>query len=225
MKIELKERYRLYREHKFLRATLSNLENQIASADFTDSKQVLEIQNRLEGVLNIIEYHAKHENEVIHPLLKSKGFKLIDNLEADHENYIAIFENLKYSIKDILQTTHQSELIRKGYEFYIAFRQFLAMDLRHINEEELVIMPELQKYYSNKELKENVDFPIYSQMSTEELVEMMSALFPHMNIHDKEHFLSDIQEAQPEKFLEAWQGIASSIDKVERDKLVKMLNL
>lgn len=223
METTLKERYRLYREHKFLRAILSNLENQIACADFTDSKQVLEIQVKLEEIFSILKNHAEHENKIIHPLLRAKNSKVIDSIEADHEDYIAVFENLTSRIRDILRTTNKSELIHKGYAFYIAYRQFLAMDLRHINEEELVIMPELQKYYSDKELKQNIDFPIYAQMSLEDMIEMMSTLFPYMNVDDKKHFLSDIQEAEPEKFMKVWQSIAQKLKLEEITNLYKKL--
>jgi hypothetical protein len=172
-----------------------------------------------------MENHAKHENEVIHPLLSAKGSKLIDEFEIDHKNYVAIFEDLKSRMQDLISITDESELIRKSYEFYIAYRQFLAMDLLHINKEELIIMPALQEYYSDEELKKNIDFPIYAQMSSEDMIEMMHILFPYMNVDDKEHFLHDIKEAQPEKFTKAWQGISPSINRIERDQLVKKLKL
>lgn len=219
------ERYRLYREHKFLRATLSDLENCIARADFTDLSQVLIIKNKLEDIFGIIKNHAKHENEIIHALLRVKGSHIVDSIEADHKNHTAMLEILRSRLTDILNTSNDVELIAGGYEFYLAYRKFIAFDLQHINEEETVIMPELQKYYSDNELKEKIDFPVYAQMSSGDMIEMMMVLFPHMNINDKEHFLSDLQESQPNKFLEAWQGISPKINAIERSKLGKNLKL
>lgn len=222
------QRYRLYREHKFLRATLSDLENNIARADFTDLSQVLEIKNKMEELFGIMEGHAKHENEIIHALLRAKGSPMADSIEADHKSHMAMFQILRgmlAEILDILVTCNEVELIAKSYEFYIAYRKFIAFDLQHINEEETVIMPELQKYYSDKELKEKIDFPVYEQMSSDDMVGMMMVLFPHMNIDDKEHFLSDLQESQPEKCVEAWQGIAPRINHIERSALAEKLQL
>lgn len=221
-------RYRLYREHKFLRAILSDLENRIARADFTDLSQVLEIKNKLEDIFGIMEGHAKHENEIIHVLLRVKGSPMVDAIEADHKNHKAKFEALRVMLSEILnirEAGNEVELIAKGYEFYIAYRKFIAFDLQHINEEETVIMPELQKYYSDEELKEKIDFPVYEQMSSDDMIEMMVVLFPHMNIDDKEHFLSDLQESQPTKFLEAWKGITPRINVIERSALAEKLQL
>jgi len=222
------QRYRLYREHKFLRAILSDLENRIARADFTDLSQLLEIKNKMEYIFGIIEGHAKHENEIIHALLRAKGTSIVDSIEADHKSYKAMFEILRgmlTEILNILETGNEVELIAKGYEFYIAYRKFIAFDLQHINAEETLIMPELQKYYSDKELKEKIDFPVYEQMSSDDMIGMMMVLFPHMNINDKEHFLSDLQESQPKKFLEAWKGIAPRINAIERSVLAEKLQL
>lgn len=40
-------------------------------------------------------------------------------------------------------------------------------------------------------------------MTSIQLIEMVSVLFPHMNPDDKEAFLTDIKESVPEKFAEA----------------------
>ena len=39
---------------------------------------------------------------------------------------------------------------------------------------------------------------------------MLEVLFPHMNIDDKLHFLQDIKESEPEKFIITWNTIAES---------------
>ena len=85
-------------------------------------------------------------------------------------------------------------------------------------------MPELQKLYSDDELRA-IEFGTYAQMTGEQMVEMMNVLFPHMNPSDREFFLMDIRDAQPGKFLEAWEAVALLIDVNEREMLVRRLAL
>ena len=93
-----------------------------------------------------------------------------------------------------------------------------------MHEEETVILPELQRLYTDKELKA-VEAETYHHMTTAELIHMMEILFPHMNPDDKEAFLTDIKESQPEKFIEAWIGIQSQLDAKERTNLIEKLEL
>jgi len=88
-----------------------------------------------------------------------------------------------------------------GYTLYLTYRKFAADNLIHLHEEETKILPELQRLYTDDELRQ-VEAPTYEKMTPEEMIGMMQALFPHMNPSDKSAFLSDIQKLQPEKFLE-----------------------
>ncbi|HEV2524096.1 MAG TPA: hemerythrin domain-containing protein [Gammaproteobacteria bacterium] len=223
-------RYRLYREHKFVSIQVSDLERFIAKVDFTDFKQIAEVKNKLGGIIELMENHAKHEEERIHPLLKKKSSELIKTIEVEHQGHKILFEDLNRRLAEIEATNQKTDgteakerLIALGYEFYLAYRNFVAINLTHINEEENLIMPEIQKYYTDKEIKEAVDFPVYESISADDMVDMMSVLFPTMNIDDKEAFLRDLDESQSEKFLEAWPKIALTLDEKEMSQLIEKL--
>lgn len=53
-------------------------------------------------------------------------------------------------IKDAQTDEHK---IKSGYQFYLWFRKFSGDNLIHLHEEETIILPELQKLYSDVELK------------------------------------------------------------------------
>jgi hypothetical protein len=74
-------------------------------------------------------------------------------------------------------------------------------NLLHLHEEETKILPELQRLYTDEELR-CVEEATYKMMTPEQLIEMLKVLFPHMNASDKEAFLEDIKFSQPEKFKE-----------------------
>jgi hypothetical protein len=72
-------------------------------------------------------------------------------------------------------------------------------NLLHLHEEETKILPELQRLYTDEELR-CVEDATYKIMTCEQMIDMLRILFPHMNALDKESFLEDIKLSQPEKF-------------------------
>lgn len=220
-----KLRYRLYREHKFVSAQLSDLERFIATLDFTNPKELMELKMRLQGTFSLMEGHARHEDESIHPLLKARGSKVFEHIEEEHRDYQFLHAKLDKMLTQIEFSKDKNEQIDLGYKFYLAYRHFLAINLNHINEEENILMPEIQRLYSDEEIKKAVDFPVYAIMTSDDIYEMVSLLFPAMNIDDKEAFLRDIQVSQPKKFIELWGRIAGEIDINEKNKLIKTLRL
>lgn len=220
-----KLRYRLYREHKFVSAQLSDLERFIAKVDFTNSKELIELKTRLHEIFSLMEGHAKHEDESIHPLLKRQGSKVIEHIEQGHKEQQLLHAKFDKMLTQIEISKDKNEQIDLGYKFYLAYRNYLAINLNHINEEENILMPEIQRLYSDEEIKMAVDFPVYAMMTANDIHEMVSVLFPTMNIDDKEAFLRDIQESQPKKFIELWERIAAEIDISEKNKLIKTLGI
>nr|QCC21372.1 hypothetical protein [Candidatus Endohaliclona renieramycinifaciens]QCC21388.1 hypothetical protein [Candidatus Endohaliclona renieramycinifaciens]QCC21404.1 hypothetical protein [Candidatus Endohaliclona renieramycinifaciens]QCC21420.1 hypothetical protein [Candidatus Endohaliclona renieramycinifaciens] len=218
-------RYRLYREHKFVSVQVSNLERFIAKVDFTDLKKVDKVKSKLDGVIELVESHAKHEDEYIHPLLKKKVPQLIDMIESEHRDYKLMFDDLTKGLVEIETAKEKSQQVELGYQFYLAYRNFVAFNLTHLDEEESLVMPEIQKYYTDQEIREAVDFQVYAIMSVEDMVGMVTVLFPTMNINDKEAFIKDLNDSQPEKFREAWPKIVSILNVGEREKLILSLGL
>ena len=72
------------------------------------------------------------------------------------------------------------------------------------------MMPELQRLFSDAELKE-IDHESYRQMSAEQIFDMASVLFPHMNRDDHHVFLADIKDCVPDKFALVWPKIAKLV--------------
>lgn len=219
-----KIRYRFYREHKYVCYMLSELEKTIAKTDFRNPTQIQTIKNQLNNIEDLMTGHAEWEESSIHELLRKKQSSIHELIENDHKEHAEQFKKLKEMLSAITDSTHEQEQIHQGYEFYLTYRLFNANNLKHLHDEETIIMPELQKLYSDDELRA-IEFGTYAQMTSEQMVEMMSVLFPHMNASDWEFFLRDIRDAQPEKFLEAWEGVALLIDVNEREMLVRRLAL
>lgn len=189
-------RAKLYREHKYVSFALTELERLIAKTDFKDHAAVGDVQREWQSLKEMLEGHAYHEEHHFHPLLEKRGSTVHQDAHSDHEHQEEMLKNLEHLLNMIESS---DDPIEAGYQFYLAYRKFVGENLLHLHEEETKILPELQRLYSDEELRA-IEHPIYREMTVDELKEMLEVLFPHMNPSDRSAFLSDIKEADPLKF-------------------------
>lgn len=217
-------RYRFYRVHKYVTYMLYDFERLCAQTDFSDNTAVDQLQQALDNLAQLMHSHAEHEDNAIHALLRAKNVHIQDDIELDHQNHIAQFAALTQQLEQILASEEANEKIALGYDFYVDYRLFVAENVYHIHQEETVIMPELQKWYTDEELKQ-LSANTYGHMTAEQMIHMMQVLFPHMDINDKQSFLQDIYDAQPEKFTVAWERVAPMLSEHERQSIPHSLGL
>lgn len=215
-------RYQFYREHKYVSFVLNDLERLIAKTDFCDPSQVEIIEQKFNAVVELMKCHAEYEDSKLHPLLQEKGSIIFQEAQEDHKHQDSLFQTLQYLLDQIKATPDKELQIGLGYQFYLNYRKFVGENLQHLHEEETQILPELQKLYHDTQLR-TVETETYQQMTIEELVGMMKELFPHFNPSDRQAFLSDIQDAVPEKFHQAWEMIKETIDPKEQKLLMEKL--
>lgn len=208
-------RAKLYREHKYVSFALSELERLIAKTDFIDDAAVAQIQNEWQNVKGMLEGHAYHEEHNFHALLEKKGSTIHHNAHNDHEHQEETLKTLQ-CLLGAIQTS--PDRIEAGYQFYLAYRKFVGDNLLHLHEEETKLLPELQRLCTDEELRA-IEYPTYEVMTSDEMVEMLQVLFPHMNFSDKCAFLTDIRLAQPKKFLVLWERATQFLSAQEIEKI------
>lgn len=218
------ERYRLYREHKYLIHVLIKLLKLACILNVTDEQSIKALQHELQEMSDLFKAHADYEESRIHRLLREKGVFHFDEVERQHHEHEIFFAEMKGSIQTISLTTELDKKHFIVYQIYLGIREFFSHSLTHFDYEEKILMPELQRLATDAEIKE-IDRQSYRVMSPTEMVQMMKILFPHMNADDRFTFLADIRECEPEKFLLAWQAIAIDIAPPEREQIVTTLNI
>jgi hypothetical protein len=218
-------RYRIYREHKFVTYTITEFTRFVSKVDFSLNANVYEVIERFNGVKGLMHGHAEHENSRIHVLLRKKKSTVHLETESDHANHDNVFKSLDLILAQILEITDSDLKCELGHRFYLEVQHFEAENLRHQFYEETVIMPELQKLYSDDEILNEVDGHVYEIMTADQMVEMMQVLFPHFNKSDREAFLRDIKHSQPMKFSKVWDGITSLIEENERTYFISKLKI
>lgn len=217
-------RYKFYREHKYVSAAVNDVERLIAKTDFTVRSEVENVKLALDGLIQMLKGHAYYENETLHAMLKAKDSAVYHDVEADHIQYDQQLQDLETRLTRVIECSNPEEQVELGYQLYLFFRKFAGDNLLHLHEEETVILPELQRLYTDEELCK-VEFKSYNMMSAQDLIHMMEVLFPHMNSHDHEVFLADIKACDPVKFAAAWKGIQSKLNPDERLFLAKKLEI
>jgi hypothetical protein len=191
-------RVKFYREHKFVSAACNELERLIAKTDFRDKDQIEVARKAWTELAGMLQDHAKYEEERLHALLERKGSTVHLHAHGQHEEMEATFPEIDRLFEIVREESDRNKRVEIGYELYLIFRKFVGKNLLHLHEEETKILPELQKLYTDEELRQ-VEDATYKVMTCEEMVEMLKVLFPHMNALDKEAFLEDIKLSQPEK--------------------------
>jgi hemerythrin-like domain-containing protein len=199
-------RYQFYREHKYVSAALNDVERLIARTDFCDSEAAHKVAEAFEALSQMLQGHAHYENERLHPLLEKKGSKVHIHATDDHELQHDQLLEIQDLLTKISQVSEANKKIELGYQLYLAYRKFVADNLIHLHEEETQILPELQRLYSDEELRQ-IEAPTYREMTPEQIIQMTEVLFPHMNRLDQEAILDDIRLLEPEKFKTVYEKI------------------
>lgn len=192
-------RYRFYREHKYVSYRLSEFERLTAKIDFTDIAQVSELKAQLSSLAALMNAHAAHEDKAIHELLRQKGSTIHQTIEADHRHHAEFYQQLEQQLNNISENSNFEKKLTLGYHFYLSCRLFVSENLQHLHKEETLIMTELQKLYTDNELR-TVERNTYDHMTPTDIVHMLEVLSPHMNTSDHEFFLAEIKLAEPEKY-------------------------
>ena len=194
-------RVKFYREHKYVSAALNKLERLIAKTDFKKNKAIKKALDEWTCASFMLEQHAEYEETKLHPLLKIKGSTVYLDAHHDHEALEATFNSITRKFQQALEEKDTNMKIEIGYDLYLSYRKFVGENLLHLYEEETKILPELQRLYTDEELRK-VEHATYITMSPKEMLDMLKVLFPHMNTSDKKYFVKDLELAQPKKFAE-----------------------
>lgn len=211
-------RYRFYRVHKFVCFQLADFQSTLAKTDFADSAERAALAIEWEKLTQMLNGHATFEDAVIHQLLKDKQASEHIDIEQEHRLHHEQLQELTKKLKEIDQTSKVELQHSLGYEFLLLYRKFHLETLKHLNDEETIILPKLQSLYSDEALAK-LQAKTYAKMNSAQMLAMLQTLFPHMNCEDKIFFIDEILNAEPEKFKLIWPDLRPHLN----DKEYRML--
>jgi hypothetical protein len=205
-------RYDLYRSvHKFIRKELYQFGEKLGKTDFRKIEAVSNIKDSFDGIVFDLTMHARKEESYFTPLFDKKGSTIHKHVEQAHfsqKDELSAFQGL---FETVIKIVDDEERVVHGCHICSSYDQFLSHNLLHFYQEENILMPELWKLYSDKELQQ-VTVDSYKGLPEHVLLGSPS-FFPVLNFLEKRTYLQDLKEAcSPKLFVEIWKRTLVSED-------------
>ncbi|PWT97508.1 MAG: hypothetical protein C5B52_13710 [Bacteroidetes bacterium] len=138
--------------HKALRAMLYDTSLTIQKTDFTNEQEANIALQKLELAVGTFEDHAMHEDSHIIPILETEAPGLALSFENEHVEDHRLGAALVESMQNFREQTDPENKRRTGYQILLAFQEFVAFNLYHMNREERMINPVLWEFLSDEEI-------------------------------------------------------------------------
>ncbi|MEJ7682318.1 MAG: hemerythrin domain-containing protein [Segetibacter sp.] len=106
----------------------------------------------LEEVVLLFEGHAHAEDTLVFPMLNEVAPKLVTEFEKQHIQDHQLGEELETAIDQLKAAGSRVEKMKAGIQIQLAFTEFVAFNLSHMNQEETIINEKLWAHYSDDEL-------------------------------------------------------------------------
>lgn len=138
--------------HKGLRALLYDTAIKVQQTDFTDDAAAAKTIDRLNTVVWLFESHAHVEDTMVFPMVQQAAPEIVEAFEKEHVTDHELGEALKSQIEAYRQASDTTEKIKAGTGIFLAFNDFIAFNLYHMNKEETIINKFLWENYTDADL-------------------------------------------------------------------------
>lgn len=138
--------------HKAIRLAMADLLVRMGRTDFSEEAEAIAVAEELRNLLAYCEAHLRHEDGIVAPFAKTR---LPGGLAAfeDHRAHEVRIAELRAQAEALV--VERPELrARVGHALYLHFSVFVGDNLAHMAEEERVLMPLLQRFFDDGELRE-----------------------------------------------------------------------
>jgi hypothetical protein len=218
----MSNRFNLYRDaHKAIRMFLSEFSLLAGRTDFSDQADLSTLKESFDQVYDMFMIHTKVEDEHIMPLLKQFDEALYKQLEHDHHEVDTMLEDLKAQLSSI--NSSDGDAVARGYDYFLQTNRFIAFNLKHLDDEERLVMPLLWQNMNDEEI-----IACFGKIRADIAPPLMNAyyqyLFPSMRVFDIGMMLKGIKAAAPPEIFEKIITVAnSSISESDNKKLKDLL--
>lgn len=162
--------------HRAMRKVFADLLVRLGRADAEDQAACLALADDLESVLCLCERHIRHEEAHIHPHVGPELDALVRSLTDDHQEH----EERIVELRDLAGRLSDASASARGAvlrETYLRFSRFVAENLAHMAEEELVLQPALEAAFGAEGLAA-MEGRILESMGPEEGFEVLRIMIP-----------------------------------------------
>jgi hemerythrin-like domain-containing protein len=182
--------------HRGLRLGHTKLLTLLGTTSYTDRTSVERALDELEAFLDLAGLHLAIEERHYHPALEARlkqGAAVLDDQHRAHQRSFA--ELRKLAAKLSAATTETAPVL--GRALYLRYASFVADDLAHMAEEELVILPLFHALYTDDELTA-IQTKLVSEIPPREKLEFFRLMLPASNHEQRVIQLAGLKKSLPE---------------------------
>jgi hypothetical protein len=200
----------LYRSiHKGIRAELFAITGSAGNLDPSSDCDRAAIADHVVTVAHVLESHAHHEDAFIDPVLEQHLPDLAQEISDDHERLEAMFASvtdLAVSAVEAPAADHR----RLMQLLHLDLARFTSSYLAHIDLEERVVMPELERIVG-VEACGALHGAIVGSIPPAEMARSLAFMLPAMNLDDRAEMLGGIRMVAPPAAFDGVFGLARSV--------------
>jgi iron-sulfur cluster repair protein YtfE (RIC family) len=138
--------------HKAIRCALADLLSQMGTTSFADAAASSRIAEMLEEVTALCEDHRDHEERFVLPVLAERLHGTLDRVIEAHGVQPVIVAELR-ALAETLRTSEPELRPVVGRTLYLHFTTFAAELLLHMAQEEQVLVPLIEKLFTDDEVR------------------------------------------------------------------------
>lgn len=213
----------VYRDiHKGLRAELFALVGRSGSLDLVDAADRHDLGRHVHSTVALLESHAHHEDDAIHPVLREAHPGLVERLDGEH----ASFDRRLGAIVEIVDDILRAPVARPTRQaLYLELSAFTAAYLDHIDVEERTVMPALEDTIGPAGV-EAVLGRIIGSIPPDMMTASLTVMFPALDLDDRADLLGGMQAGAPPEVFEHVVSLARSVlHRADFERLAARLRL
>jgi hypothetical protein len=188
--------------HKGLRYALSGLLVRLGQADPDDVAVTGALLADVRRQCRLSAVHLENEEREIHIALEARAPGASARLEHAHEEHRQSLAEIEAMASRIEHAPDRAAAAAEWRRLYLRFSQFVADDLAHMAEEELVILPVLQSLFDDAELMA-IEDAIMSTMNPADLMADASLIAPATTRRERAAILGAFRATAPAQAFEA----------------------
>jgi iron-sulfur cluster repair protein YtfE (RIC family) len=199
----------LYRDiHKGIRAELLSLVESAGRLDPHDTAGRAALADHVLATHTLLEMHAHHEDGVIQPVLETELPILAERVERDHYE---LDERLG-RIAELATSLDSSSggLRARTHQLYLDLARFTSEYFVHIDIEERVLMPALERAVGPAAVGA-MHGAIIGSISPDVFARSLAFMLPAMNVDDRCEMLGGIQAGAPAEVFSGIVTLAKSV--------------
>ncbi len=201
------QRFEIYRPiHKAVRHILFSTASDLGSFDLGDDDSTTHALDGLAKTVALLQEHAAHETNFVHPKLEEKAPGVIALFAGNHEDDEKVYTELGRLAGEI-RSADGNQRVQLRNELYARYNRFLGEYLGHLDREEQVLEKALWDHFTDEELM-GINTAIEHSVSPAAMEGYLSAMCASFSPDELTKILGGMKAFAPPEVTEWALGIA-----------------